>query len=36
VTGLGESMSPAIMGFTLLSLVSVFAGLCARRLAPAA
>ena len=36
VAGLGEAMSPAIMGFTILSLVSLFAGLCARRLAPAA
>jgi hypothetical protein len=36
VTGLGEAMSPLIMGFTILSLVSLFAGLCARRLAPAA
>jgi hypothetical protein len=35
VAGSGEAMSPAIMGFTMLSLVSIFAGLCARRIAPA-
>ncbi|HEY3359443.1 MAG TPA: hypothetical protein VGQ83_39700 [Polyangia bacterium] len=35
VVGLGESMAPGIMGFTLLSLTALIAAIGARRLAAA-